>query len=223
MGNYALTTGDIIDKTLKVMNDFQGAGLDGFRWTRDEVLYAVKRVYLGLSRDTRTTMGTTQIVFVEDQVVYQLPDDCIYPTRIALKNGSAYIIFPKNIQEEVDMVGNLHYTGGLPNYFYREALDQNQIGVIPIPSLPAEGMSLDITYARTPASIDDELSYPDTGIPEFLQKDLKYGSAALLMSMKTEPILVYKSRIFQSRWNSRINLVKRMQGSPAEREGMVPV
>ena len=227
MGNYALKIGDIIDDTLRVLKDFRGAGLDGFRWSRSDVLYAVKQIYLDLARETHTIFNTIDIAFVEGTYIYDLPADCIYPTRIGLTsttNGTFYIILPRSITEDVDMTSLLIPSEGLPNWFYRDSLDFNQIGVIPTPGA-ASGTDyiLDITYVRTPSGLVDEGDYPDSGLPEFLQKDFKYGAAALLLSMTSDKGLVYKSRVFMGKWLGRVNMVKDNQLSPTVREGAVPI
>lgn len=222
MGDYARTLGQAIDETLKTCNDFVQAGRDGHIWTRAEVKLALQRIYLDFVRDAGTLMGSDTVALVDGQNVYDLPADCIYPTRLAVPETSVYMVTPKSLIHEVDLVGHTQADGGSSNQIYQETLAYNQFGVWPLPGLGMDGVLVDITYVRAPASWDDELEIPDTSVPEWMQKDLRYGAAAFLMRSLTDPNRIGKGAVLAGYWDMKVATFKRTNAIPNEHEGMVP-
>ena len=69
----------------------------------------------------------------EDVNICDLPPDCIMPLRFSMHGIDGYVLTHKSISE-LDILGGSRTTEGDPYTFYREFLEPNQVGVMPIPS-----------------------------------------------------------------------------------------
>ena len=223
MGEYARTLGTVIDDTLKLCNDFTGAGNEGFRYTRAEVQFAIRTVYLEIVRSTGVLKGSDSILLVEDQQVYNLPTDCIYPVRAALRNGTAQVIFPKSTDETDRSFLHIGDTGK-PLWTLRDNLLFNQIGVNPTPDASSAGEYVDVTYVRSPADwFVEENTYPDTAVPDWIHKDIKYGAATILVGTLSDNVSMVKTKLYDQIWHGKLMLLTRWLKEQTTDEGMTPV
>lgn len=223
MGEFQRTLGEAIDDTLKVCNDYRGTGLDGLRWTRTEVKHAIRSLYMDFVRTTASAKGSTTITLVEDQNVYDLPDDCLFPIRITSSFGTSAYIMTSGAVKDLDTVGYPINAGGTPYSHFRDTLRHNEIGVWPMPGLSMDGEEVDVVYVRAPSLWSDELDVPDAAFPEWLQKDVRFGAAAIILSEADSNQRKSKAKLLDEYWNHKVTVFKSLYSTTSVEEGMVPV
>ena len=68
--------------------------------------------------------------------------------------------------------------------------------------------NLQVIYLRSPERWTDETKYPDSGIPEFLHKDLKYAVANVLLRTSKKRVHKTKRARFHVKWRGAISLAR---------------
>lgn len=143
--SYAKTFGQIVDATRRICRDVFPDGTYGRIWTKAEVGDAVNRAVLAAVDLTGGLRASAVIPLTEDVNVYDLPSDCVRLTRVNLHGLEGYVLFPTSITE-IDLIGATRAEEGDPLYFYREFLEPDQIGVLPIPYETGSTATRDTNY-----------------------------------------------------------------------------
>jgi hypothetical protein len=141
MNGYARTLGQIVDRTRRLCNDAKGAV-----WTGQEVINAINQTCLNLVRDTGCLRESALVQLQADVNIYDLPADCLRLTRIRMHGRNGWIVLPKTITVDVDLLGGCKLGSGDPWNFYREFLAPNQILVSPTPKHGGSGFTRDADH-----------------------------------------------------------------------------
>ena len=206
--DYALTLSQIVAATQRLCNDYRGANRDGRIWTWQEYVLAANDVVKELVRQAGGLRDTQQTPLVAGQEVYTLPSTCIRPLRIGLYGVEAGILLPSTITT-LDLVGSARSATGTPARFRRDLLAPNQIAVLPLPGSATSGTGdLYIHYERTPTRMVHRTDYPDSGIPEWVHKDICYGAAAHLLRNRRHKLPQQKFQRFAGKWQMVVNILK---------------
>ena len=226
MGEYSLTLGDIIDQTLKNCGDYRGAGNEGFRFSRAQIIRAFNALYLDLAKEYRFLRKTDIVQLIADQEVYSLPTDAIIPVRYSFEGDSSTLLLPMELKE-MDVLGHLRSFSGTPTFMWVGNLPINQFGMNPVPSVtgntpPDEEGNVKVTYVRAPEFITLESEYPDIGIPGFLHMFIPYGVAVKVLSPENDKVYKDKTTAYSLLWDMGVDLISENYSTLAFEEGAVP-
>ena len=143
--SYAKKFETIIGETRIICGDLLPDGKAGRVWHRSEVAGAVNRAVLDAIDLAGGLRASSVIPLTEDVNVYDLPTDCFRLTRVSMHGLEGYVVLPTTITE-IDLIGGTRAATGDPVQFFREFLDQDQIGVLPIPYRTGSSFSRDSDY-----------------------------------------------------------------------------
>lgn len=218
---YARTALQIIDGAFRLCLDYRGSGADGRIWKRTEALDEFNFTLIDLAKNTGILRGTQLIQIVAGTNIYNLPTDCIRPTRFVMNGDlSGEFLLPTSMTR-VDLLRMPMTPQGNPRRFYKEFLAPNQIGFMPVPSQSGATVTgttdltdtlgnVQVWYIRVPTVVTGTASYPDIGIPEFIHLWIKYGVAARMCMYSKTKIHQEKLKRFTLVWRMAVNRVKRL-------------
>lgn len=156
---YARSVAQIMDGAFRLCMDFRASGADGRIWRYLEVLDELNFTLTDLAKNTGILRGVGIIPLVTDTNVYDLPADCIGPTRFALNGMEGNILVSSSITH-ADIKRENRTATGDPTEFYREFLAQNQIGFFPIPSVSGTTSTKDSNYGLLRKIVDADGAVP---------------------------------------------------------------
>lgn len=223
---YARTLAQVVDDTLRFVNDFKGTGQDGYLWKWNEVKARANDLVIDLVRRTGLLRHTDKITLEEDVNVYDLPVDCIRPLHLMLDGVDGTLVLPRSLNE-LDFQGQPIAISGDPYYVYRDVLLPTQIGFFPTPS--SDGSATDysgnilVVYVRAPLMWDNPDSYPDPEIPDWCHKDFKYGLAEMILPTSNKPLHISKLVRAKKKWMRTVYQVQRICEFAGPLTGMEPV
>lgn len=142
---YAKTFNTIIKGTARICGDYLPDGRNGRIWTWPEVGDEVNRSVLHAVDIAGGLRANAVIPLTKDVNVYDLPPDCLRLTRVNMHGLEGWIVMPASITE-ADIHGATRAESGDPLYFFREFLEPDQIGVLPIPYRTGSSFSRDSQY-----------------------------------------------------------------------------
>lgn len=142
--NYARDLREVINETLRLVNDYQGDGKNGKTWAWTEVRKEAQSLLLDLVRKTGILKNTQVIPLLKDQQVYDLPPDCIRLLRVNIHGYGGWVLLPREASE-YDLMGSPQDESGDPGNFFRDILPPGQIGVNPIPNRDGSTFTRDST------------------------------------------------------------------------------
>lgn len=274
--SYAKKLASIVSATQRICGDKAPDGTYGRIWTWLEVVDVVNRATLE-AVDLAGGLRASAVVPLEEDVnVYDLPPDCLQLTRVSMHGLEGYVVLPTTVTE-IDLVGGTRAATGDPLQFFREFLDPDQIGVLPIPYqdgststrnsnygllrgirdadgnyLPFDATTgglrriagvpfqrtgdgriirevistygnLTVEYIRTPSSMKRPDDYPDSGLPEWFHKDIRYGAAAMLLRYRRNRLDQARRKVFAVRWlRACMKLKTRMQHQGPMSQAVTP-
>lgn len=206
--SYARTLSQIVAGTQRLCNDYRGLNQNGRIWTWQEYVLAANDVVKEMVRQAGGLRSTQQTPLVAGQEIYTLPANCIRPIRIGLYGVEAGILLPSTITH-LDLIGSARSAAGTPLRFRRDLLAPNQIAVLPLPGSATSGTGdLYVHYERKPTRMSARGDYPDSGLPEWVHKDIQYGAAAHLLRNRRTKLAQEKFKRFAGKWQSVVNTLK---------------
>lgn len=130
---------------------------DNSHFTDDEIYDYLNQAIRFLGSDLEWPLQTAQATSVEDQAVYELPDDFISLSDVYFDNRDMVII------DRVDLPG-MSVTwqdteAGTPRYVYRT--DNKKIGLYPKPDADNASLLIQIQYIKVPPDLSDDTTAPD--------------------------------------------------------------
>ena len=143
---YARTLLQVIDDALRLCNDYQSSGSDGWAFTWSEARRCTQDMLLEMVRRTGVLKDSRVIFLQEDVQVYDLPPECIRILRVGINNRTGTVLVPTSIAER-DYEALARSSEGEPNRFYRDhTLAPNQVGFIPTPGRDGSSFTRDTDY-----------------------------------------------------------------------------
>ena len=218
---YARTLLQIVDDTLRLCNDFESSGASGRMFTRAEAIERINDVVLEMASTASMLKATTIIRLVADTNVYDMPDDFIRFLRITLLNDEgeeSWVVLPRGA-ERVVLTGIIKDGSSLPDQFFQDTLNENQLGIWPIVEtsgdVAEDAGNLRVRYLKKPDVMTLESDSPDADIPPWIHKDIKFGAAAELLKASRVAALKKKGRHFEKYW--QLEVMGRFRGNFAQR------
>jgi hypothetical protein len=144
---YARTLKQITDATYRLCGDVSPLGRYGRIWHLNEVVDAINRAVLGAVDYVGGLRASRVIPLTEDVNIYDLPGDCLRLTRVNIHGLEGMVLLPVSITE-LDLAGTTREATGDPWNFYREFLEPDQIGVLPIPFQDGSSFTRDHTHGQ---------------------------------------------------------------------------
>lgn len=130
---YEKNLRQIVNLTLRLVNDYRGDFKNGKSFTVQEVTAAVNDYLLELVMATGAIKSIGLIVPTEDTQVYNLPADCLRPLQLKLNGMEGTLILPKQVSQFDYERMPISDTGDPVHFFRDKALAYNQIGFHPTP------------------------------------------------------------------------------------------
>lgn len=143
--SYAKTFNVIVSATARICGDSMTGGSNGRIWTWNEVADEVNRAVLSAVDSAGGLRASAVIPLLEDVNVYDLPSDCLRLTRVNMHGLEGWVVMPTSITE-IDLIGGTRAATGDALQFFREFLEPDQIGVLPIPYQTGSTSSRDSSF-----------------------------------------------------------------------------
>jgi len=248
---YEKNLRQLVNLTLRLVNDYRGDYKNGKSFTVAEVITAVNDAILELVISTGVLKNVSLIIPTEDVQVYTLPADCLRPIQLKFNGLEGTLLLPKQVSQydyERDPISDV----GDPVTFYRDkGLAYNQIGFVPIPGedgsqaatasagllrrvsdgtdnltydanralrrvtgapieyggsgrivrgLASNEGNIQVHYVRNPALMAKAKDYPDTDLPTWIHKDIKFGAGRRLLRGSRVKIHAIKGVVCTNKW-----------------------
>ena len=199
MATHRLLLKDIINQTLRMAGDYFGTGyIDGKTWTRSQTIIAINQALLQWATVTGFLRKEDTVALTEDTKVYDFPDDCLQLLNIAFysASGRAWIGEPISLVDR-DISARTITGSSVPIKFFLEFLPFYQFGWQPN---VGDDYTAYLTFSRAHTYLDNEAEYPETGIPYWFHKDIKFGAAAILLKESKIVTRQEKRKYCEARW-----------------------
>jgi hypothetical protein len=207
---YARTLLQIADDTLRLCNDFVSSGSSGRTYTFAEAVERINDVVLEMTVKNEMLKSSTTIQVVEEQNVYSFPEGFLRLLRLVLHDAEGletYVILPR-AADTVVLTGRIMDGQGQPTEMFRDNLRFDEIGVWAIPDTTGSAVNTESNlvarYVRKPVKMTNNGDFPDTDVPPWIHKDIKYGAAALLLKASRKASLRKKGAFFELYWNMEV-------------------